>query len=250
MAKKTIKQSEEFEGSPAPDLDKADIGSLHRLAAGGDEGGDDDEEGDQDWDPNMGDGLPTDAPEKDKKKPGRPAKPKEPPKEKKPRKIIEVRAGSLKKEIFCHYTYDHNLGPAMSNEVSIKSEVPVDDDLRIAFKQLVPHLAIIFQRMTLEEINGIDANDQKDPAMLKLLTFSVDGFYLDKYDDEEGVVLIGTEKLPTGLANLITPPIRFVGSRYEHAGSLRVVLDQVIYEIEEYLHGRKRADDKQLNLGL
>lgn len=239
MAKKTVKQDDDFQGSPAPELDKADLGALHRLAAAGDEGGDDD------WEPGSNEPAP-----EEKKKPGRPKKDKEPPKPRGPRKVLEIRAGSIKKDIFCHFAYDHNLAPTITNEIEVKSEIPVHDDMRIAFKQLAPHLAMIFGGLTLEEVNDIDMEDQEDENLIRLRKFEVSSFYLDKYDELEAVILIGTEELPTGIAFLTTPAIQFVNSKYEHAAALRASIDDALFEIEEYLHGRKRADDKQLKMAL
>lgn len=240
MSKETTNQE-----GPGPELSKAELGDIHRLAVQG--GNDTEDDTTDDWDPAAE--KPAQEEEKKKGKPGRPKKekPAPAPRQTKP---IEIRAGALNKEIFCNFIYDHNLAPTITNEIKVKSEIPVHDDLRNAFKQLVPHLAIIFGRMTMEEVAGISPGNQEDPALMKLFLFDVTEFFLDGYGDEESVVLVGTEKLPTGEAKLTTPDIRFFGSKYGHATDLRLRIDEVITEIEEYLHGRKRADDPQLSLGL
>lgn len=229
---------------PPPDLKPHELGELNRAAADGDEGGgnDDEDDDDQDW-------QPSEAPATEvKNKPGRPKKEKEPakPRDTKP---IEIRAAAIKKDMFCHFTYDHNLGLGISNEINVKSEVPVHDDLRNAFRQLVPHLAMIFGALTLDEINAMKPGDDKDHTLLALRKFQIEGFTLDNYDESEGVSLYGSEELPTGTASLETPMIRFFEKRYIHSGALRGALDGCIFEVEEYLHGRKRGDQAQTSFG-
>lgn len=207
---------------------------------------------DDDWNPDKQTDAPAGEPA-EKKKPGRPKKEKP---EVKPRqtKPIEIRTGALVNTLFCTFIYDHNLAPTISNKIKVESEIPVHDDLRSAFKQLAPHLAVIFGAMELDDLNKIQVDrqpgEEADPVLVNLNRFEVSEFKLEKYVEEETVILIGTEELPTGFAKLVTPPIRFVNSKYAHARELREAIDIVIFEIEEYLHGRKRAQDPQLELPL
>ena len=237
---KQVKKVDDDTLPPPPDLKSHELGELHRKATSGDEGGGNGE-GD-DWEP---DSEPTTDGEK--KKPGRPKKLKEtkPPRETKP---IEIRAASIVKDMFCHFKYDHNLGLGITNDMGNKSGVPIHDDMRVAFKQLVPHLAMIFGALTIEEVNSIKPGDENDPTLLILHKFQVTGFVLDEYDESEGVTLIGSEELPSGLAGLDTPIIRFMEARYDHGDALRSAIDLCIFEVEEYLHGRKRGDQTQTSL--
>lgn len=152
--------------------------------------------------------------------------------------------------MFCHFDYDHNLGMGISNEIGVKSEIPIHEDMRIAFRQLVPHLAMIFGTLTIDQINGIVPGDEHDLTLLALRKFEIAGFTLDNYDESLGIILFGSEELPTGTAQLQTPMIRFYQSKYEHAETLRAALDTCIFEVEEYLHGRKRGDSQQMTLSL
>lgn len=245
--------------SEPPNLKPHELGELSRKAAAGDEGGANEFDGNfgvpmdpltvplteanQDWQPG------NDEKPEEKKKPGRPKKEKTPPKPPRQTKPIEIRAAAIKKDIFCHFTYDHNLGLGITNEIGVKSEVPIHDDLHVVFRQLVPHLAMIFGALTIDQINSIQPGIEDDPTLLILRKFQIEGFSLDNYDESEGIVLYGSEELPTGTASLETPMIRFFQSRYEHSDALRTALDACIVEVEEYLHGRKRGDQDQLQLG-
>jgi len=186
---------------------------------------------------------------KEKRKRGRPPGKKEPeaaaPRMRKP---VEIRAGALKDKIFCSFAYDHNLSPTATNEVRIKSEVPVHPDMVEAFKKFIPHMAIIFQGIRQEDLDGDLPQDEHDPIFIKLASYDVTAFKLEEYDDAEAIILIGSESLPTGEARLETPPIKFANSKYSNAGELRIVTDDVLFEIEEYLNGRKKAEDIQTSL--
>ncbi len=165
------------------------------------------------------------------------------------RKPIEIRSGLLKDKIFCTFTYDHNLSPTATNACKIASEVPIHPDMAEAYKAFIPHLAIIFQGIRQEDLDLEHLpQDEHDPIFIKLSTYDVTAFKLVEYDDAEAIILIGSESLPTGEARLETPPITFSSSRYSLAGELRIVTDAIIFETEEYLHGRKKADDVQGSL--
>lgn len=224
-----------------PDLTMDDVNENGRLAeAGGpdlDGDGTDIQDDDQDETPK-------------KKKAGRPPKKKEleaaAPRTTKP---IEIRAGALKDDIYCHFSYDHNLAPSVQNKIGIKSEVLIHPDMTEAFARLNPHLALIFRGIREEDLDMDDLpKDERDPIFIKLKEYTVNGFKLIEYGDEESVVLIGSEELPTGPAHLETPQIYFTNSKYSEAGRLRLDLNALIFEIEEYLHGRKKADDLQGSL--
>lgn len=184
--------------------------------------------------------------EKEKKKRGRQKKEPPPPREK---KVIEVRGGKLK-DIFCHYEYDHNLSPTVTNGNSVESEVPCHPDLIAAFKKFEPHLAIIFGDINQDYHEGADANKlgERDPIRLALQNWKVTKFKLVEYGDEEGIIISGSIDMVTGNAPLNTPIITFLNSKYDLADELRVVTNEVIFEIEEYLHGRKKAADNQLKM--
>lgn len=235
------------ETPPPPDLKPSDLGEIHRLAAGDD----DDDTQDDDWEPAKELVVLDSAKIKKEKK-------EKPPKEVKtqrPRQPIEIRSGKIHKLIFCHFTYDQNFPNFVSNEVLCKSGIPIHEDMRPTFDRLLPHLALIFQEIDDEQFLATQPfNDGTPPtqppiALLALLSeFSISAFRLEEYDEEEAIVLMGERTLEAGPAKLETPPIFFTGANYKRAKELRVATDAVIFEILEYLHGRKRAPEAQLDL--
>lgn len=231
--------------TPAPpDLKKSDLGEIHRLAAGGDE------TEDVDWEP----GQATELIPLDKRKPKKEKPPKE-VKTQRPRQPVEIRSGKIHKTIFCHFTYDQNFPNFVSNEVLMKSGVPIHEDMKPAFDRFVPHLALIFQEIDDEQFLATQPFSDGTPptqppiALLALLgDFTISAFRLEEYDEEEAIVLMGERTLEAGPAKLETPPIFFTGANYKRAKELRIITDGVIFEILEYLHGRKRAPETQLDL--
>lgn len=223
-----------------PDLKDSEVGEIHRLAAAGDN-----ETTDSDWDPGS-ESSPLDEKKNKKEKKKSPE-----PKTQRPRQPIEIRAGKIHKEIFCHFTYDQNFTNFVSNDMTCKSGIPIHEDMRPAFNRLIPHLAAIFEEIDGDQFLTATQWDPEDkPLDLAALiaSFSIIGFRLEEYDEEETIVLIGERLLECGPAKLETPPILFSNSVYAHIQELRIDIDAVIYEILEYLHGRKRAPEAQLDM--
>lgn len=166
------------------------------------------------------------------------------------RKPIEVRAAQLKDEMFCHYTYDHTVAPNTTNEVKCKSAVPIHKHLSAAFARLNPHLAVICDEITKEEIGDIDAlpTDKDDELFIKISPFTVAAFKLDGIDATEGVYLIGQKKLSDGDYLKMEAPKKRWDSSYPFINELRMAIMDIVHEVELYMGG-KQAPKQQLSMG-
>ncbi len=163
------------------------------------------------------------------------------------KKPIEIKGAALK-DMFCNYSYDHTVAANIINSVSIKSEVPVHDDLINAFNNLNGHLVVICEEIedadaygSLEEM--ISDNDHSE----KFKKYSVTSFKMEGEEESPAVTLSGTKRLTTGKhIKLETPKIN-LDQEYLFASELSIAIADVIDEVERYMTG-KRAPDRQQEL--
>jgi hypothetical protein len=121
--------------------------------------------------------------------------------------------------------------------ISREGDNAAHDDLKKAFAQLVPHLALI------SEI--VDHNPRGIEAMSEKLweDFSVTGFAVGKADD--GVTLIGQKKLSTGKILNITTPFTKWEDEYTYSDALAEAIEACKHEVIEYLNGKMAPPAQQ-----
>jgi hypothetical protein len=165
------------------------------------------------------------------------------------KKPIEIRSTVIKDGMFCHYSYDHTVAANTTNDISVKSSVPIHDDMRNAFHKLYAHLAVICEEITVQEIGDIDNLPYGDdhPLNMKIGAFTVSSFRLDAKDEKEGVILVGFKRLSTGdYLKLEAPKIKW-SAGYHFINELRIAIHDCIAEVEEYMNG-KQAPPAQKSL--
>lgn len=165
------------------------------------------------------------------------------------RQPIEVRSALLKDSMFCQYTYDHTVAPNTTNEVKCKSAVPIHKDLSIAFARLNPHLAVICDEISIEQVGDIEnlPTDQDDPLFMNINRFTVSAFTLDGIDGLEGVNLIGQKSLSAGDHVDLKAPKKRWDCNYHYINELRVAIMDIIHEVELYMGG-KQAPKQQISM--
>src|SRR5690606_6818893 len=111
---------------------------------------------------------------------------------------------------YCNYE-DEERTENGSQTVQVSSEVIIHDDMRLAFRQLVPHLCLICEEIedsddlavAMDSINSL--NEESDLAT-KLQSYRVTAFKTSGSGDGEGVTITGQKKLKSGkVVNLNTP---------------------------------------------
>ncbi|MVT11349.1 hypothetical protein [Chitinophaga tropicalis] len=171
---------------------------------------------------------------------------------------IEIRAGYLKDNMFCHYEYDHTVAANTTDNIKRKSQVPVHEDMITAFSDLDVHLAVIWKEINPEEIKDIDNLpeliedlDLDDPGQDKLAVmlskFSVNAFKIVGSGENEGVVLIGQKQLDNYENGKLETPVVKWQSDYPFVNELHVAVFNAVEEIEQYMQG-KQAPPKQQEL--
>lgn len=171
---------------------------------------------------------------------------------------IEIKAGHLKDNMFCHYEYDHTVAANTTDNIKRKSQVPVHEDMIAAFKDLNVHLAVICEEITPGDIDDIDNLPEVDPELdlddpaqdklaVKLAKFSVSAFKVVGNGENEGVVLIGQKLLSNMESVKLETPVVKWQSDYPFVNELHVAVFNAVEEIEYYMNG-KQAPPRQHEL--
>jgi hypothetical protein len=168
--------------------------------------------------------------------------------EKSDRKPIEIRAGELVDQMFCNYKYDHTIAPNTTNSVSTKSEMPVHPDLVHAFRKLDAHLAVICEEVEQNDFADINNITGQDSAYDRIRIFTVTSFQLSGFDDATSIVLSGLKELSTGESIKLQTPKISLDDSYPFAIELTSCLHDLVFEIEEYMKGNKKAESPQQEL--
>lgn len=166
---------------------------------------------------------------------------------------VTITGGHLKDDMFCHYSYTMEVADGITDNINRKSQRPIHDDMKSAFRKLNPHLAVICEEVHNLEIKDIELvpvrpQDQPldewekklDGIDKKLYAFVVSGIQFQGTGENEGVVLIGKKKLSTGdWVELTTPRIVWETSSYYFLNELRIAADDVAEEIKQYMEGKQ-----------
>ncbi len=123
-------------------------------------------------------------------------------------------------------------------DYSVKSQFPVHNDLKKAFRNLVPHLLLI---------NELKSDKLKDLKKQELLDYDVHILHIKSKDSGDGIILSGTKRLSNHkVISLNTPYTLLDDEDYQYNTELSADITLVINEAKEYLKGK--FDDSQKDM--
>ncbi len=163
---------------------------------------------------------------------------------------VKITAGKIKGD-YCEYSFSERTENG-SQAVNISSEAIVHDDMRYAFRQLVPHLAFICDYLPVSTQLDIAMDDitklqEESDLHTSLSVFKVTAFKLVGSGDAQGVSITGQKKLQNGSTlNITTPAVKYEDD-YQYINELRIAVDKCQSEIVQYSDGKK-APDAQLEM--
>jgi hypothetical protein len=161
-------------------------------------------------------------------------------------KLYIISAASLSAD-FCHYSYSLASGITRGDEVNRKGSLIVHDDLKNAFEKLYVHLAAICEEIDYSKIKNIETieaydedNHKTNSIEYKVSRFYVSGFSIKGTGENEGVVINGSKLLSTDDSVKLTSPNTSWGGDYPYINELKVAIDNIIFEVEEYMNGKSK----------
>lgn len=156
---------------------------------------------------------------------------------------ITIKQASIKSDLFLSYEYDEYVNKSKSN-IKKNSDAAIHEDLRNAFKSLIPHFAFISDEISEDQcrtrIKSINAElSEEDP----LNNYKVSGFNLGK--NQEGLTIFGSKKLKSAEYISFSTPFMKTYDDYPFKDELLEAVDTLKSEVYEYLEG-KQAPSKQV----
>lgn len=164
---------------------------------------------------------------------------------------LTVKKAEIFSSLFLKFSYERQ-DLDVKNIVSTQSDAPIHDDLRNAFRSLIPHFAFVCEMVTDEKLVGkaleniSDYIGDKDSVVKPdFLKFRVYGFSISKTG--EGVILSGSKSLENGNEiSFSTPMIKF-DSDYKFTAQLEDTVELLKEEVMEYMSG-KQAPKAQMEM--
>lgn len=127
------------------------------------------------------------------------------------------------------------------NEIVLKGANPVHDDLKSAFKRLVPFLCDLTEQKESEKYDWEHPECEANTELLRRM--DVRGVTISGSDSFESMVISGSRTLmvTNKVLNINTPPITREDEveNYEHLSELNEAIDAVIEEAKMYILDRK-----------
>lgn len=155
---------------------------------------------------------------------------------------IEIKSAKIKNDLFLEFSYEKKQ-EVRNDEVKQSSDLPMHEDCKQAFVNLLPHFILICEqekaskRMKNFVYEGVeDAHDEL------LQNYELTSFKIGGTGDGEGVTLTGKRFLTTSKTlNLNTPFLRFDDEDYKFGTELVEVLEVLKNEVFQYMTGNKHA---------
>jgi|SRR5690554_1308424 len=158
---------------------------------------------------------------------------------------IVIRKATLKGSLFLSYSFDQ-IEPDVKNRINTSSDAPIHDDLRNAFKKLIPHFAFISEEVRDEKLVEkaikkpeqflFERDESKDQTFFK---FRVHEFEINERDGYEKIKISGAKQLET-LSEIYfsIPPIGLGDDKYKFYSELQEAVEELKNEVSAYMQGK------------
>lgn len=151
------------------------------------------------------------------------------------------------KDDFCNYSYEIASGITEGDQLSRKGSLIIHEDLRLAFKALNIHLAVICEEVDHKIIKDVERIEDYDDELHKegsiehrVSCFHTSSFSITGTGENEGVILTGLKRLSTGEQVKLTSPQTPWSGNYPFINELKAAIDIAVYEVEEYMNGKSK----------
>ena len=140
--------------------------------------------------------------------------------------MIEIRKATITSGIFLAYEYNIQENN-VSNKNKTQSTAPIHDDLRNAFKKLIPHFILLTEELPEDKMKGIIENDLQLPEDIEK-KYQVNAFSLSGSEDNQSITSSPSQKIYD--SNI---------EGYKFTDELRDALEHLVSEVQEYMDGKQ-----------
>lgn len=167
---------------------------------------------------------------------------------------IVIRKATIKGSLFLSYSFDQ-IEPNVKNRINTSSDAPIHDDLRNAFKKLIPHFAYVSELVKDEKLIEkaikhpeeylFNREDDKDQTFFKMRVYD---FEILEKDGYEKIKLSGSKQLETlKEISFSIPTINLGDDAYKFYQELEEVVEELKEEVSAYMQG-KTAPKAQIDM--
>lgn len=167
---------------------------------------------------------------------------------------IVIKKATIKGNLFLSYSFDQ-IDSDVKNRINTSSDAPIHDDLKNAFRKLIPHFAYMSEEIKDEKliekaIKNPDAflfnrDEAKEETFFK---FKCHQFEINEKDGYEKIIISGAKQLETlNEIYFSVPPVGLGDDAYQYHQDLQKVVEELKNEVAAYMQG-KTAPKAQTDL--
>lgn len=167
---------------------------------------------------------------------------------------IVIKKATIKGSLFLSYEFEQT-DVDVKNRIKTSSDAPIHDDLRNAFRALIPHFTFICEEVKSDKLVGkaiknpdsylLDPETAPDQTFFK---YRVIEFSIIEKDGDEKVYLKGSKKLEsTKEISFSTPGVSLFDQDYKFISELNDAIDILKEEVLAYMQG-KSAPKSQMEM--
>ncbi|WP_445454077.1 hypothetical protein [Flavobacterium sp. 25HG05S-40] len=167
---------------------------------------------------------------------------------------IVIKKAGIRSSLFLSYEFEQK-DIDVNNTIKTTSDAPIHDDLRNAFRALIPHFAFVTEEVT--DLNLVESaveapesyvEDREHSASEVFFKFYVSDFSIDNKKGLNIVTLSGNKMLESGdVVSFTAPAIDLDGGKYQFKAQLSDLMERLKVEVLAYMQG-KQAPKQQMEM--
>lgn len=167
---------------------------------------------------------------------------------------IVIKKAGIRSSLFLSYEFEQK-DVDVNNTIKTSSDAPIHEDLRNAFRALIPHFAFVTEEVT--DIDLVESaiaapesyvQDREHSASEVFFKFLVTEFSITNKQGLNYVVLSGNKLLESGeVISFTAPAIDLEGGKYKFRAELANLIEELKKEVLAYMEG-KQAPKQQMEM--
>lgn len=159
---------------------------------------------------------------------------------------VTIKSAEIVNSLFLKYSFDQS--SLQSNDsLNVNSDAPIHDDLRNAFRQLIPHYTFICEEVKDEELVAAALDrpesyleDKENAASEVFFNYRVIGFSTKTAKGIELLTINGAKRLTNGDEIYFSTPTLFLESAdYTFSENLQTTIGKLKSEVQAYMEGKQ-----------
>lgn len=168
---------------------------------------------------------------------------------------VVVKKAAIVSSLFLKYEFEQ-VSLSSTDNIKVSADAPIHEDLRQAFRALIPHFAFVCEQVTDQKLVERCITNPEDYLMDKdssedttFFNFRVAEVTIKGVEDDERVVISGARRLENTSAeiHITAPEIRLGDAKYPFSDDLESAVKTLRSEVEAYMQG-KHAEPAQLEM--